>query len=62
LEKVGDAAAIRKPQKEDDKWIVDVVLPHAKKDLGTLVFTANGELMSDESDSPSKLLEKANEN
>ncbi len=62
LEKVGDAVAIKKPQKKDDKWIVDVVLPHVKKDLGTLVFTANGKLMSDESDSPSKLLEKANEN
>jgi len=62
LEKVGDVAAIKKPQKKDDKWIVDVVLPHARKDLGTLVFTANGKLISDESDSPSKLLEKASEN
>ena len=47
LEKVGDAAAIKRPKKKDDKWIVDVVLPHARKDLGTLVFTANGKLMSD---------------
>jgi len=45
LEKVGDAAAIKRPKKKDDKWIVDVVLPHARKDLGTLVFTANGKLM-----------------
>ena len=62
LEKVGDVAAIKKPQKRDDKWIVDIVLPHAGKDLGTLVFTVDGKLMLDESDSPSKLLEKANEN
>jgi hypothetical protein len=62
LEKVGDAAAIKKPYRKNDRWVVDVVLPHARKDLGTLVFTANGKLMSDESDSPSKLLEKANEN
>ena len=62
LEKVGDAVAIKKPQKKDDKWIVDVVLPHARKDLGALVFTTNGELMSDESSSPSNLLEKVNEN
>ncbi len=62
LEEVGDAAAIKKPQKKDDKWIVDVLLPHTGKDLGTLVFTTSGKLMSDESDSPSQLLEKANEN
>ena len=62
LEKVGDAAAIKKPQKKDDKWMIDVVLPYAKKDLGTLVFTASGKLVSDESDSSSKLLKKANEN
>jgi antitoxin component of MazEF toxin-antitoxin module len=62
LEKVGDAVAIKKPQKKDEKWIVDVILPHARKDLGALVFTANGKLISDESSNPSKLLEKANEN
>ncbi len=62
LEKVGDATAIKKPQKQEDKWVVDVVLPHARKDLGRLVFTGDGELISDESDSPSKLIAKANEN
>ena len=62
LEKVGDATAIKKPQKQEDKWVVDVVLPHSRKDLGRLVFTGNGELISDESDSPSKLIAKANEN
>ena len=62
LEEVGDATAIKKPQKQEDKWVVDVVLPHARKNIGRLVFTGNGELISDKSDSPSKLIEKANEN
>ena len=61
LEKVGDAVGIKTPIKNNGNWVVPVILPHAKKDIGQLKFTSSGELIIEESDSPLELLEKANE-
>lgn len=62
LEKVGDAVAVKTPIRDDGEWIVPVVLPHQKKELGQLKFTASGELIIEESDKPATLMERANEN
>jgi len=61
LKKVGDAVGVKTPFKDNGNWVVSVILPHAKKDLGQLKFTSSGDLIIEESDSPSELLEKANE-
>ena len=60
LEKVGDAVAIRTPQRIESRWAVDVVLPHARKVLGRILFTLEG-VLTEESDSPSTLQARANE-
>ncbi len=59
LEKVGDAVAIKTPFRSNGNWTVPVILAYAKKDLGKLVFSPSGELIIEESDSPSALLAKA---
>ena len=60
LERVGDAAAIREPQRIGSQWAVDIVLPHGRKVLGRILFTLEG-VLTEESDSPSTLLARANE-
>jgi len=61
LEKVGDAVGIKTPVKDNGKWVVPVILPHEKKDIGQLKFTSSWDLIIEESDSPFELLEKVNE-
>jgi hypothetical protein len=62
LEYVGDSVAVKTPYQMNDHWVVPVVLPHQKKDLGRLLFTSSGDLIIEESVSPAMLLERANEN
>jgi antitoxin component of MazEF toxin-antitoxin module len=61
FEKVGDAVAAEKPVWDGEKWRVKVMLPSLQKELGKLTFTADGQLVAVESDSPALLEEKANE-
>ncbi len=61
LHKVGDATAIKPPVRKGNKWKVTVTLPHRKRVLGQLTFTANGILLTSESNTPKQLSEKANE-
>ena len=61
LKKVGDAAGVKTPVRDGDKWRVTVVLPHRKKDLGQLTYTLDGFLVPEESDSSEQLKAKANE-
>jgi hypothetical protein len=61
LSHVGDAVTIKTPNRVNDHWVVPVVLSYQKKDLGRLAFTASGELIIEESDSPALLVERANE-
>jgi hypothetical protein len=61
FEKVGDAVAAEKPVWDGEKWHVKVTLPAFKKELGKLTFTADGQFIPSESDSPAFLEERANE-
>jgi len=62
FEKVGDAVAAEKPDWDGEKWRVKVNLPHLLRELGKLIFTADGQLTRLESDSPKVLEERANAN
>jgi antitoxin component of MazEF toxin-antitoxin module len=61
FEKVGDAVATETPIWDGEKWHVKVILPSFKKELGKLTFTANGQLLTTDSDSPTLLEKRANE-
>jgi len=61
FEKVGDAVAAEEPVWDGEKWRVKVTLPSLQKELGKLIFAADGQLVAAESDSPALLEEKANE-
>jgi antitoxin component of MazEF toxin-antitoxin module len=61
FEKVGDAVATEAPVWDGEKWHVKVILPSFKKELGKLTFTANGQLLTTDSDSPTLLEKRANE-
>jgi len=61
LNHVGDATAIGKPKFEDKNWIVPVVLPYKKIQLGTLVFSETGMLLNSVSTAPEEMLRKASE-
>jgi len=61
LNHVGDATAIGKPTFEDEKWGVPVVLPYKRIQLGTLVFSKTGTLLTSVSTEPEEMLRKANE-
>jgi hypothetical protein len=61
FEKVGDAVAAEEPVWDGEKWHVKVTLPSLQKELGKLTFTADGQLITAESDSPVLLEERANE-
>ncbi len=61
LWEVGDATAIKKPEREHDKWRVTVMLPHRKKDLGQLTYALDGTLVPQESSTPEQLKARANE-
>jgi hypothetical protein len=61
FEKVGDAVAAEEPVWDGEKWRIKVALPSLQKELGKLTFTADGQLVAAESDSPAFLEEKANE-
>lgn len=62
FEKVGDAVAAEEPGWDGEKWHVKVILPSFNKELGKLTFTADGQLVTTESDSPVLLEDRANEN
>ena len=61
FEKVGDAVAGEEPAWNGEKWNVKVTLPSSQKELGKLTFSADGQLLAAESDSPALLEERANE-
>jgi hypothetical protein len=48
LDHVGDAATVR-VERQEDRWVATVVLPHRQKVLGQLVFSHDGTLLSEES-------------
>ncbi|MGH7596444.1 MAG: hypothetical protein ACREOI_08830 [bacterium] len=52
---VGDATDVKTPIRNDDKWRVEAVLSYRPQTIGYLTFTAQGELIPEESDSPAKL-------
>ena len=62
FEKVGDAVAAEPPEWDGEKWQVTISLPAENKILGKLTFSADGQLISSESDSPRVLEARANEN
>ncbi|ODS36518.1 MAG: hypothetical protein A7316_09965 [Candidatus Altiarchaeales archaeon WOR_SM1_86-2] len=59
LENVGDAVVIEKPEFCKDKWNVPVL--YAEKEVGRLVFSKSGGLISDESSAPREIIERINE-
>lgn len=61
LNHVGDATAIDKPKFENENWIVSVVLSYKQIQLGTLVFSKTGMLLTSVSTTPEEMLRKANE-
>ena len=61
LNYVGDATAIGKPKFENEKWGVPVVLPYKRIQIGTLVFSKTGTLLTSVSTEPEEMLRKANE-
>lgn len=61
FEKVGDAVAAEMPLWDGERWLVKVTLPHRQKDLGRLFYSADGKFVPAESDSPTRIEEKANE-
>lgn len=61
FEKVGDAVASEEPSWDGEKWFVKVILPSRNKQLGKLIFTADGQLITTDSDSPKLLEQRANE-
>lgn len=61
FEKVGDAVATEEPKWDGEKWYVKVTLPSRNKQLGKLIFTADGQIITTESDSPMLLEQRANE-
>lgn len=52
---VGDATDVKTPIRIAGKWRVEVVLSYRPQTIGYLTFTAQGELIPEESDSPAKL-------
>ncbi len=59
---VGDATDVKTPIRIDDKWRVEAVLSYRPQTIGYLTFTAQGELIQEESDSPAKLRGLSREN
>jgi hypothetical protein len=54
-EHVGNATDVKTPIRINGKWRVEAVLSHRPQTIGYMTFTAQGELVEDESDSPAKL-------
>lgn len=53
---VGDATDVKMPVWSDGKWHVEVVLSYRPETtVGFLTFSANGQLLEEESDSPEKM-------
>lgn len=61
FENVGDAVATEEPKWDGEKWFVKVTLPSRNKQLGKLIFSADGQIITTESDSPMLLEQRANE-
>lgn len=61
LDHVGDAAAVQQPRRVGDHWQVPVVLSYRAKQLGTLTYSARGELIPEASDSPQAMREQSRE-
>ncbi len=61
LNHVGDATAIGKPKFENERWGIPVVLPYKRIQLGTLLFSKTGTLLTSVSTEPEEMLRKANE-
>lgn len=56
VEYVGDATAVTKPIWKDGKWHVKVILSYRPETVvGLLTFTADGQLIETDSDSPAKM-------
>lgn len=58
---VGDAAAAGAPVRDTDGWRVPVTLSYRARSLGRLTYSASGDLILTESDSPATMRERARE-
>jgi len=58
---VGDAAAVGTPERDVDVWRVPVTLSYRARNLGVLTYSAGGELVPSESDSPASMPNQARE-
>jgi antitoxin component of MazEF toxin-antitoxin module len=61
-EHVGNATDVKTPIRINGKWRVEAVLSYRPQTIGYMTFTAQGELVEDESDSPAKLRGLSDEN
>jgi hypothetical protein len=60
-EHVGNATDVKPPVRMNGKWRVEAVLAYRPQTIGYMTFTAAGELIEDESDSPAKLRGRSDE-
>lgn len=61
LDDVGDRAGIGRVEERGGRWLVPVVLMPDGQPLGSLIFSAQGELLNAESDSPAELADAADQ-
>jgi antitoxin component of MazEF toxin-antitoxin module len=59
IEHVGDATTIGPPNRCGDGWEVPVVLSYSDRQIGSLRFSANGDLLPDTSTPPEVMSEAA---
>ncbi len=53
---VGDATDVKTPVLQNGKWLVEVVLSYRREiTVGFLTFSADGQLIENESDTPAKM-------
>jgi len=55
IDYVGDATAVKTPVWKDGKWRIEVVLSYRSETVGFLTFSADGQLIEEESDGPAKM-------
>ena len=58
---VGDATAVGRPERVGDRWRVPVLLSYRPKQLGVLIYSLQGELLLEESDSAQTIRERSRE-
>lgn len=61
-DRLGDAAVVGQPERQDGRWRVAVLLAYRPKQLGVLTYSARGELLADESDSVEMMRGRSREN